>query len=664
MMYEEGLKVMVTETGHKISPDILDYSLMEEALLIRTVENKLLALFSEGKVRGPLHTCPGQEFSAIAFAGALTKDDFVLSNHRGHGHFLAYTKDYYGLMAELLGKETGVSGGIGGTQHLCRGNFFSNGIQGGLIPVAAGLALANKLQKNKNIVVVYIGDGTLGQGVLYETLNMISKWHIPLVIVCENNGYAQSTPQHVNLAGDILKRAEAFSIKTNRADTWDFKNLMKEAANAIQYVRTQEAPFFFLVDTYRLNPHSKGDDTRDKEEVERFSKIDPLNVFKQEHPEQFSEMMARVEGRVAQIVNDVDHKKEQDLNQYFNEKTVSEPLEWKPVEAIDQRQVDLLNQFFKEIMAKDKEVLFIGEDVLSPYGGAFKVAKDLSDAFPDQVISTPISEAGITGIASGLALAGMKPYLEIMFGDFMMLTMDQLVNHASKIYHLSNKQKTCPVVIRTPMGGRRGYGATHSQTLDKFLTGVDNVSVIALNSFSDPREIYKAVYRENQCPTIVIENKTDYGRKIGYVKNANYKIVQTRDAFPVIKITPMNSKPHLTFVTYGGMAHVLLESIDEIFVETDLKSEVIILTRIHPVSYEAIIESANMTRRVFVAEEGTQCGGIGSEIIASLVEKLDGGILAKRIAALPVPIPYVKSLEDQVLPSSRSIIGTVIQHLK
>ncbi len=151
---------------------------IKDALRIRKVEEKFLQLFSEGKLNGTVHTCVGQEFSAIAFAGQLKKKDFVFSNHRCHGHYIAFTGDVRGLLAELLGKASGTCGGIGSSQHLCNNNFFSNGIQGGIVPVAAGYSLANKLKKNGAIGIVFIGDCTLGEGTLYETMNIISKWEM------------------------------------------------------------------------------------------------------------------------------------------------------------------------------------------------------------------------------------------------------------------------------------------------------------------------------------------------------------------------------------------------------------------------------------------------------------------------------------------------------
>jgi len=642
-----------------------DINFIKQALLIRRVEETFLELFSQGKLNGTVHTCVGQEFSAVAFAGQLDKEDFIFSNHRCHGHYLAYTKDVYGLIAELMGKAVGTCGGVGSSQHLCKGNFFSNGIQGGIVPVAAGFALADKIKKNNNIGIVFIGDGTLGEGVLYETMNIISKWNIPLLILCENNFYAQSTHQQINLAGDILKRAEAFDIKTFKSNTWEVDKLIKDAKISIDYVRENIKPVFHLVETYRLNPHSKGDDNRDKEEIDKYKKMDPLNIFERKNPAQYQELLNEINKQIQTILQELEDKPELSIEDYFSSVTQSHPVpQWETLEEINTRQVDLINQFFVQTMADDKAVLFIGEDILDPYGGAFKVSKGISEKYPEQVYSTPISEASITGIANGLALAGMRPFLEIMFGDFVTLSFDQIVNHASKFYNMYNKQAKCPVVIRTPMGGRRGYGPTHSQTLDKFLVGIDNVTTVALNTLTDPRKIYSMIYQKEKHPVIVIENKTDYGKKIRKKNLKNYIFEQTIiNDYPIVRIRPLISEPTATFVTYGAMADIVLNSVEKLFTELDLKTEVIVLTKIHPIDYKVILESVKTTGKLFVAEEGSAFAGIGSEIIASVSEMLKGNLIAKRIASLPVPIPSVRSLEDQVLPTSDSILKSIKEAL-
>ncbi len=634
-----------------------------QALLIRQVENKFLQLFSEGKLNGTVHTSVGQEFTAVAFAGQLEKSDFIFSNHRCHGHYISFTDDIKGLLAELMGKEQGTCGGVGSSQHLCEGNFFSNGIQGGIVPVAAGFALANKLKDNGNIGIVFIGDGTLGEGVLYETMNIISKWKIPVMIVCENNLYAQSTHQSTNLAGDILKRAEAFDIKTFKSDTWQVEDLMKNAKQSIDFVRKNQKPAFHLVDTYRLNAHSKGDDDREQSEINKYQEIDPINIFSKTNPELFNNYLKEINQKINQIVKNLEELPELSIDNYYTKETEQKEYEWTNLEEINKRQVQLLNEFFKEKMSQDKKLVFIGEDILSPYGGAFKVAKDLSFEFPKNVFSTPISEAAITGIGNGLALAGTKPFVEIMFGDFITLALDQIINHASKFYHMYNKQIACPVVIRTPMGGGRGYGPTHSQTLDKLLIGIDNVKTIALNTLTNPKEIYNSIYTENH-PVIVIENKIDYGKKINKNKIANYKYLKSSHKYPIIKALPVVSEPTATIVTYGGMANVVLNSVKNIFKETELKPEILILSKINPIDYLPIIASVNKTGRLYVVEEGSTTGGIGSEIIAKISEVVERKIICRRIGAMPVPIPAVKSLETEVLPSEKLILSEIKKTIK
>lgn len=644
-----------------MNKELINHKIIKDALTIRVVEEKFLELFSEGKLNGTVHTCVGQEFSALAFAGQLKKKDFVFSNHRCHGHYIAFTGDTRGLMAELLGKESGTCAGIGSSQHLCNSNFYSNGIQGGIIPVSAGYALGNKLKKNGAIGVVYIGDGTLGEGTLYETMNIISKWEIPLLIVCENNFYAQSTPQNINLAGDIEARAAAFGIKTAKGNTETPDTLMEQAKEAIEYVRTESKPFFFLVETYRLNPHSKGDDDRDPAEIKKFREKDFLEIFSKEQGTYYDNYLDIINKEVGDMVDAILLEGELDIDQYYQKTAVTHNEEWTPLEPINKRQIELLNNFFREQIVANEKLVFLGEDILSPYGGAFKVAKELSFIAPDRVYSTPISESAIVGISNGLALNGFKSYAEIMFGDFITLAFDQIVNHASKFHHMFNKKVNCPVVIRTPMGGRRGYGPTHSQTLDKFLVGIDNVRTVALNTIFDPAIIYHAIEKEEH-PVVVIENKTDYGKKILNHQSKNFVYHRNQDAFPVVRISPAASAPTLTIVAYGGMADLLNHLLTTIFLETEHKPELIIPSLISELPVDIIIESLNTTGNLLVVEEGSSFASIGAELVTQVVEKIDFKINAKRIAAYPVPIPSVKNLEHTVLPDKERIIQEIKEH--
>jgi TPP-dependent pyruvate/acetoin dehydrogenase alpha subunit len=245
--------------------------------LIRTVESSLLELFARGELTGTIHTCIGQEACAVGVVDALDKQrDMLFSNHRAHGHYLAWCDDVEGLLAEIMGRKTGVCGGWGGSQHLHTRNFYTNGIQGGIVPNAAGAALAARMLRSGAISVVFLGDGTMGQGVVYESLNVASLWSLPVLFVLEDNGYAQTTPKHLAHAGELTGRARAFNVDTRVVAADDVFVVHAAAAEAAGQVREVQRPFFLALRTYRLSPHSKGDDFRSAAEIESYRARDPL----------------------------------------------------------------------------------------------------------------------------------------------------------------------------------------------------------------------------------------------------------------------------------------------------------------------------------------------------------------------------------------------------
>jgi len=245
--------------------------------MIRHVESALLELFDRGLLRGTVHTCIGQEACAVGVVSALNRDrDIVFSNHRGHGHYLAYSADVSGLVGEVMGKERGVCAGIGGSQHLQRGNFYTNGILGSGLPITVGMALAEKHKGSGAIATAFIGDGTHGEGVLYESFNLASLWDLPVLFVTENNLYAQSTPSEQQHSGDLATRAESFGIDVTVEDGMDVQKVSNAATAVVENLRANNRPQMLFLNTYRFSPHSKGDDFRDKEEIRRHKERDPL----------------------------------------------------------------------------------------------------------------------------------------------------------------------------------------------------------------------------------------------------------------------------------------------------------------------------------------------------------------------------------------------------
>ena len=271
---------------------------------IRYVEESFLRLYGRGLLFGTVHTCIGQEVCAVAVTQALDADrDVVWSSHRGHGHYLAFTGDLRGLVSEVLGKASGVCAGIGGSQHLHRGNFYSNGILGGTVPCAVGCAYAEKAKGSGAVVVVFFGDGALAEGVVYESFNIASLWDLPVLFVLEDNGYAQSTPKEYEHAGDLATRGESFGIQTTRLCATDVLAVNRASCYIVDEIRRAPRPHLLVLETSRLAPHSKGDDTRDPQELAALWELDPLGLHREQLRACDSERLDRLEREVADQIN-------------------------------------------------------------------------------------------------------------------------------------------------------------------------------------------------------------------------------------------------------------------------------------------------------------------------------------------------------------------------
>jgi len=633
--------------------------LLEKALGIRLFEQRLLKLFGEGRLFGTVHTCIGQEWTGVALSEHLEQGDMVFSNHRCHGHYLARTGNYLGLVAEVMGREAGICRGRGGSQHICDGNVFSNGIQGGIVPVAAGMAYAKALRGSQEIAAVFIGDGTLGEGAVYESLNIAAKWSLPLLVVLENNLYAQSTSQALTLSGEIEARADAFGIRTMKSDTWNPLRLIDTMAEAVHYVRSERHPLFLRVDTYRLMAHSKSDDNRNPVEVAGYWERDLLFRAAKEFPE----LMAPIEERLLAKLDAAVEEAESSPGSQALKSPQPDPLTaWTETEFDGgERVVNRIYEGLRRALERDPAVVLLGEDIEGPYGGAFKVTKDLSQLYPGRVNNTPISELAITGIANGLALSGMRPVLEIMFGDFIMLASDQFINHAAKFEFMYAGQLRTPLVVRTPMGGKRGYGPTHSQSLEKHLLGVPGTRVIALHHRYDPAMVYDRLLGGNVevLPTLVIENKILYGEKASAQAVGGFKWFHNGDDFPLSYLRA-EAQPDATIVCYGGMLLDVEKAVERLFSEHDLVVEVLCLMQLYPLQENALLPIVRRGTKVLLVEEGHGFCGFTAQLMASLYE-LDPSLVMRRVYSDPQHIPSARPLELSILPDVDRIVEKTLE---
>lgn len=329
------------------------------------------------------------------------------------------------------------------------------------------------------------------------------------------------------------------------------------------------------------------------------------------------------------------------------------------------RYVDSLNRALHRLMAEDRRVHLIGEDLLDPYGGAFKVAKGLSTAFPDRVISTPISEAAIVGLGIGMAMRGLRPVVEIMFGDFVTLCMDQIVNHAAKFPWIYNDQIHVPLTIRLPMGGRRGYGATHSQSLEGLFMSVPLIRMVAPSHLHDPGDLLSTAVRGDGDLVLFIENKLLYPKplldaeacrqELGFAVRT---VSRAAAGYPTLCLSMApDEAPEVILICYGGMVPYALEAAYNAFMEEEVVVQLVVPSLIKPIPADDLIPEIGRCGKVLVVEEGVRTGGWGAEAASVIHEaafdRLERPV--RRIGALDSPIPSARTLEEAMLPSALDI---------
>lgn len=259
----------------------------EQMAKIRMFEEKVNELYLKAYMPGLAHLYSGQEAIAVGVCEALRRDDFITSTHRGHGHCLAKGAAIDKMFAELLGKEAGFCRGKGGSMHIAdpdSGNLGANAIVGGSMGIATGAAFSAKMRGSDQVAACFFGDGALGQGLLYEVMNMASLWKLPVIYVCENNLYGEYTYYTEMLAGEITDRARAFGIYTETIDGQDVQLVYATAQKLVDRARRGEGPAFLECKTYRYYGHHVGDINREyyrpkEEELEWMTKRDPLKIL-------------------------------------------------------------------------------------------------------------------------------------------------------------------------------------------------------------------------------------------------------------------------------------------------------------------------------------------------------------------------------------------------
>ena len=629
---------------------------------IRVFEDNANQLYLSAKMPGLTHMYSGQEAVAVGICEALEVSDKITSTHRGHGHCVAKGAEFKEMFCELLGKAEGYCRGKGGSMHIAdqaNGNLGANAIVGGSAGIATGAALSAKRLGTKDVTVCFFGDGALGQGLLYEAMNMAALWKLPVIYACENNLYGEYTKLEEMAAGALTARAAAFGIETHVVDGQDVLAVNRLTRELVERARKGEGPFFLQLDTYRYYGHHVGDINREyyrSKEEETFwkTKRDPIANFGawlvEEKIAAEDELKAIDKAVRADAEAAVAYAWPPRIRRRPRCACMSMPT-MRPEETT-MRQITLakaVNEAIAEEMRRDPTIFVMGEDVAEA-GTPFKVLSGLVEEFGrERIIDTPISEPGFMGIAVGAAMTGSRPIVDLMFGDFIFLVMDQLCNQAAKTHYMSGGKLKVPLVLRTNLGATRRSAAQHSQSLHALVAHIPGLKVALPSSAYEAKGLMKTAIRDDN-PVVIFEDKMMYNDKAP-VPEEEYLI-----PFGVANI--LRQGRDITLIATSSMVQVAQKAAETLAAEHGISAEIIDPRTIVPLDEETILTSVRKTGRAIVIDEGHQSFGVTAEIASRINEKafyhLDAPV--QRIGAMDVPVPFSPALEDLTVPTREVVV--------
>jgi len=622
---------------------------------IRAFEERVGQLVRANEVHGLIHLSTGQEAVAVGVCSQLRGDDVVYSGHRAHGHALAKGAPMSAVMAELMGRETGLCRGLGGSMHLVdheHGFLGATGVVGGNVPLALGSALAARLSGSDAVAVVFFGDGAVQGGIFVESVNIAALWKLPAILVCENNGFAEFTPRSAHTVVERVSDVVApYGFRRETVDGNDLPAVHEAFGRFLARARAGEGPFLLECLTHRLGGHYEGDPQRYRDHIgdEEWRAIDPiLRLGGDEGLEE--EARAEVEDAVehARTSPYPSHLLTHDLVLGTVPERDCPRRNGGAAGREDATYLGAITSTLAAAMREDGRVLVLGEDVAE--GGPWGATAGLAEEFgAERVRNTPISEAAIAGIAIGAAQSGLRPVVEIMFVDFVTLALDQLVNQAAKAHFMSGGQLTVPLVLRTQGGAGQRGGAQHSQSLEAWLTHVPGLKVVMPSTAADAAGLLRAAIADPN-PVVYVENKTLYFRRETFEP----------EEVPIGRARVARPGRHVTVVALSRLVHESLAAAEELAAD-GIEVEVIDPRTLVPLDLDTIVESVSRTHRLVVAHEAVEHGGFGAEIAAQVqaaaFDELDAPIA--RVGAPFAPIPFSPPLEDAYLPGREEVAAAV-----
>ena len=537
---------------------------------------------------------------------------------------------------------------------------------------AVGTAIARKMEKTKDVVYVSSGEGTTSQGDFHEALNWASNAKAPVIFHIQDNEYAISTHKSEQTADSVYTMTAGFkNLSRYDVDGTNFFETNLAFKQAVERARRGIGPSLIVSNVVRLLPHSSSDDQRKyrtPKALEEDRKRDPMTILEDQCIREKLISAKEIEKIRTEVIAQVDADTEWAEGQehpdgdtaldhiYSGDMPMNEPS--FDVVADKVVIVDAINHGLKEEMARNDKMVIYGQDIADPKGGVFTATKGLSDEFGiDRVFNSPLAESSIVGTAVGMAVAGLKPVVEIQFGDYIWTAMMQLRNEVSTLRYRSNNAWKCPLVVRVPVGGYIHGALYHSQSIDGYFIHMPGIYLAYPSNAADAKGLLKMACRMDD-PVIYMEHKGLYRQGYAATEEPGEDY-----ALPFGKGRIVCQGNELTIVTWGAMVQKSIEGIKSLAL-ADGVVEIIDLRTLNPLDLDMIEASLEKTGKVLVVYEDNLTNGPGAEISALIADRffelLDGPV--RRVAAKDSPVPFNWFLEEKILPQTEDV-SIAIQEL-
>ncbi len=655
---------MLTTTPTKMTferGDLTDEKLLElYGLLLypRMVEEKMLLLLRQGKV-SKWFSGIGQEAISVGATAALLPDEWLFTLHRNLGVFTTRKVPLDRLLSQWQGKLHGFTKGRDRSFHFGTLEYGIVGMISHLGPqlsLAAGVALAHKLNKEGRVSLAFSGEGGTSEGEFHEALNTAAVWQLPVIFLIENNGYGLSTPSNEQYrCAQLADRAVGYGMRSVILDGNNILEVYNTLAKLAEELRENPEPVLVECMTFRMRGHEEASGTKyvPKELIDFWASKDPLKNYENYLLEIGLLEQNKIDSTRKTIKKEIDQawetaNKEPELEASLETELndVYAPYQQKAIQpaskqTTNKRFIDAISDGLRQAMERHENLVLMGQDI-AEYGGAFKITDGFVQQFgKERVRNTTLCESAIIGIGLGLSMKGYKAMIEMQFADFVSCGMTQIVYNLAKLYYRWGQN--ADVVIRMPTGAGTGAGPFHSQSNEAWFAHTPGLKVVYPSNPYDAKGLLIASF-EDPNPVLYFEHKALYRSISGDVPTDYYTV-------EIGKANLVQEGSEVSIITYGYGVHWATKVVEEMGISADILD----LRTLLPLDYEAIEITVQKTNKVLILHEDTLFGGLGGEIAAHisehLFEHLDGPVL--RAASLDTPIPFSTMLEKQFLPVER-----------